>query len=112
MAASSVKSELATQPMDTVEARFRRLATAWEQATGHLSSMTAAGNHPAYQEIIGLGVDVIPYLLRELEENESHWFIALREITGINPIPSSAAGNVPKMIEAWLQWARENGYEW
>ena len=28
------------------------------------------------------------------------------------PIPISAAGNVPKMVEAWLRWAKDNGYRW
>ena len=100
------------QPSETVEARFRRLAAAWEEATGHLSSMAAASQHPAYQGIIGLGPEVIPYLLRDLQENETHWFVALRTITGANPVPPSTAGNVPKMIEAWLQWARDKGYRW
>jgi hypothetical protein len=112
MATIPTKSSSVAQPTETVEARFRRLAAAWEQATGHLSSMTAASNHPAYQEIIHLGREVIPHLLRDLEDNETHWFIALRQITGINPIPPSAAGNVPKMIEAWLQWAKDNGFRW
>jgi hypothetical protein len=95
---------------ESIAARFNRLANAWEQATGNLSSMKAASEHPAYQEIISLGRDVVPYLLRDLQENERHWFIALRTITGADPIPKAAAGNVPKMIEAWLQWGKENGY--
>jgi hypothetical protein len=112
MATIPTKPVAEAQPGETVEARFRRLAAAWEQAAGHISSMTAASNHPAYQEIIGLGPDVVPYLLRDLEKNETHWFFALRRITGINPIPPSAAGSVPQMIALWLQWARDNGYQW
>jgi hypothetical protein len=112
MATLPVQPSPPAQPIETVEERFRRLAADWQRATGHLSSMTAASHHPAYQEIINLGPEVLPYLLRDLEENETHWFIALRKITGINPIPSSASGNVPKMVEAWLQWARENGHRW
>jgi hypothetical protein len=112
MATLPIKPSPTVQPSEAVEARFRRLAATWDQATGHLSSMTAASNHPAYQEIIRLGPEVVPFLLRDLEENESQWFVALRQITGVNPIPSSAAGNVPKMIEAWLQWARDNGLRW
>jgi hypothetical protein len=72
--------------------------------------MKAASENPAYQEIIGLGNDVVPFLLRDLKETERHWFIALRAITGANPVPKSATGNIPKMIEAWRQWAKENGY--
>jgi hypothetical protein len=110
MTVSSTKPISSSQPSETIEIRFHRLADAWEKATGHLSSMKAASEHPAYQEIISLGHDVVPYLLRDLKETERHWFIALATITGANPIPSSLAGNIPKMIEAWLQWGKENGY--
>jgi hypothetical protein len=110
MSSSSIKPMPATPAVESLEARFHRLAAAWEQATGHLSSMTAASEHPAYQEIIRLGPEVVPLLLRDLAATQRHWFIALRQITGANPIPASAAGNVPKMIEAWRDWAKEHGY--
>jgi hypothetical protein len=78
----------------------------------HHSSSRVRESHPAYQEIIALGPDVVPLLLRDLEENETHWFTALRRITGADPIPHASAGNVPQMKEAWLRWARANGYRW
>jgi hypothetical protein len=98
------------QPAETVEDRFRRLAAAWHKAVAHHSSTTIRNSHPAYQEIIGMGPPVVPLLLRDLEENQTHGFCALREITGANPIPVPAAGNITQMVNAWLQWARENGY--
>lgn len=107
MASSSTKPTPAPVA-DSVEARFHRLADSWERATAHLSSMSAASEHPDYQEIISLGPEVVPFLLRDLQETERHF--ALRKLTGANPIPPSAAGKVPKMIDAWRQWAKENGY--
>ena len=101
-----------SEPDDTVKERFRQLASAWENAVAYQSSTTVRNNHPAYREIIALGPDVIPLLLRDMEKNHTHWFCALREITGADPIPESAAGNIPQMVEAWLRWARENGYRW
>jgi hypothetical protein len=98
--------------VETVEERFRRLAAAWHKAVAHHSSTTVRNSHPAYREIIGMGPDVVPLLLRDLEANHTHWFCALREITGIDPIPESAAGNIPQMVEAWVRWARENGFRW
>jgi hypothetical protein len=47
-----------------------------------------------------------------MEENHTHWFHALRHITGANPIPPSSAGNIPQMVEAQLRWAKDNGYRW
>ncbi len=74
--------------------------------------MNAASEHASYQEIIQLGPAVVPLLLRDLEDNETHWFIALRQITGANPIKPSAAGIIPEMAASWLRWAKDNGYQW
>lgn len=41
--------------------------------------------HPAYQRIIGLGPEVAPLLLRELERQPDHWFWALKALTGADP---------------------------
>jgi predicted DNA-binding antitoxin AbrB/MazE fold protein len=95
------------EPAQTVDERFRELAAAWEQAVAYQSSSTERNSHPAYRAIIALGPDVVPLLLRDLEKNHTYWFCALREITGADPIPESAAGNIPKMVDAWLCWARE-----
>ena len=74
--------------------------------------MTAASCHPAYQEIISLGPAVIPLLLRDMEDNETHWFSALRILTGVNPLSAAVAGNIPLTVAAWLRWAKDNGYQW
>ena len=111
MATISTKQAAAKSLTETLPERFRRLATAWEEAVAYQSSTTVRNNHPAYREIISLGVDVVPLLLRDLEDNHTHWFCALREITGANPIPELAAGNIPQMAEAWLRWAKDNGYQ-
>jgi hypothetical protein len=112
MASIPAKQPPATPPSETVEERFRRLAAVWHKETDYLSSMSEAFGHPAYQEIIRLGPPVVPLLLRDLEENHTHWFGALRAITGAQPIPQSAAGNIPEMAEAWLRWAKDHGYRW
>ena len=112
MATVPVKQSPDSPPAETIGERFRRLAAVWHRDTGFLSSMSEASSHPAYQEIIRLGPDVIPLLLRDMEENHTHWFAALHAITGAQPIPKAAAGNIPKMVEAWLRWARDNGYRW
>ncbi len=99
-------------PLESLELQFRRLAAAWQVAVAYQSSSTMRSNHPAYREIISLGPEVVPLLLRDMEGNQTHWFCALREITGADPIPAEAAGNIPKMIEAWRNWSKENGYQW
>jgi hypothetical protein len=99
-------------PEEMIAQRFQELAEAWHRETDYLSSMSEADSHQAYQDIIRLGQDVIPLLLRDLEENHTHWFTALRILTGANPVPASMGGNIPKMVEAWLTWVKEHGYRW
>src|SRR5262249_32655624 len=103
----------ATPPAETIEGRFRRLEAAWVADTAYLSSTTQIVNHPAFREIISMGRAVVPFMLRDLEAGRAQlWVWALPEITGANPVPVSARGNIAKMAEAWLRWARENGYSW
>jgi hypothetical protein len=111
MATTPVKPTPDT-PAETVEERFCRLAAAWHRDTDYLSSMEETESHPAYQEIVRLGPEVVPLLLRDLADNHTHWFAALEAITGARPVPASVAGNIPRMAEAWLRWARDNGYRW
>jgi hypothetical protein len=59
-----------------------------------------------------MGQAVVPLLLRDLEFNRRHWFTALTVIAGANPIAEADAGNIPPMMEAWLRWSKENGYQW
>jgi hypothetical protein len=107
----AVKPEPQAAP-ESIEVRFRRLAATWKNAVAFLSSSRQRESHPAYVEIIDLGAAVVPFLLRDLEENETHWLTALHQITGADPVPEADAGNIARMKEAWLQWARTNGYRW
>src|SRR5439155_21040732 len=102
----------AAVPPETIEARFRRLEAEWRADTAHLSSPTKIIRHPAFQEIIGLGEAVVPFMLRDLEERPRLWVWALPTITGANPVHPGDAGNITKMSDAWLAWARERGYKW
>ncbi len=99
-------------PPETLEERFRRLTATWEKAVAIQSSSRVRENHPAYLEIIALGMPVVPLLLRDMERRETHWFSALHRITGADPVPPEDAGNIPRMVAAWLQWARARGYQW
>ncbi len=99
-------------PAETLEEKFGRLADTWHKAVAHHSSSRIRDSHPAYQEIIAIGPSVVPLLLRDMEQNETHWFTALRRITGADPVPATASGNIPLMVRAWLDWAREHGYRW
>jgi hypothetical protein len=101
-----------TQADESVEQRFRRLEAIWETETQFLSDPQRIIEHPAFQEIIGLGEAVIPFLLRDLEKGPCLWVWALPRITGADPVPASDGGNIRKMAEAWVRWGRKHGYQW
>ena len=57
-----------------------------------------------------MGPDVVPLLIRDLAERPTHWFWALKAITGIDPVAPADRGNVRKMTKAWLNWGKEQGH--
>jgi hypothetical protein len=92
-----------------LEQRFLEHADKWERETEHLSSPTQMMMHPSYQAILGMGRDIVPLLLRDLQENRRPWFWALSYITKDNPINPPDAGKMDRMIKAWVDWGRARG---
>jgi hypothetical protein len=95
---------------ETIEERFRRLEAQWRGVTGHLSSSSKIIGHPAFREIIRMGQTVVPFMLRDLEQQPRLWVWALPEIMGDDPVPAADRGDIAKMTDAWLCWAKEHGY--
>ena len=56
---------------------FRELADTWRGETGGLSSPMQIAAHPAYQCIIGMGEQALPYIFEELRERGGQWYVAL-----------------------------------
>jgi hypothetical protein len=98
------------EPMPLKARRFERLAAEWKSATKVLSSITSKAMHPAYQQIIGMGPEVLPLILARLEEAPDHWFWALKAISGEDPVPPEGRGKIEEMRQAWLEWGRKKGY--
>jgi hypothetical protein len=95
-----------------LETTFYSLVEQWKSETRGISSTEQLSVHPAYQQIIGMGRDVIPLLLRELEKNSGRWFWALKSISREEPVTPEQRGKTKEMISAWLNWGREKGYKW
>jgi hypothetical protein len=87
---------------------FEGLADLWERETGPYAFLYEKAMHWAYQRIIGLGPQAIPWILRRLAERSGHWFWALESLTGEDP----AAGleTMAEAREAWLAWGRRQYY--
>jgi hypothetical protein len=102
-----------TNTAETVEQHVARLLTLWRKETAYLSSSTSITEHPAYREIIEMGAAVLPFLLRDLEKTgDGHLSKALTTITGVHPVTALDRGQIRKIAESWLTWARKNGYQW
>ncbi len=97
----------------TINAAFRKEfsshAKKWQEDTAFLSSLEDIALHPSYQRIIGMGRDALPLIFKDLQKSPNHWFWALYFITGENPVPAAAEGNMQAMAEAWLAWGKERG---
>lgn len=85
--------------------RFNRLAAAWRKDVRFLSDTNEICTHPAYQEIIGMGVLALPFIFAELGREPADWFWALKAITGEDPVLDDHRGDLHLMTKAWLDWA-------
>jgi hypothetical protein len=94
-----------------VQSVFFSLAGKWEVESAGISS-DSRFTKLSYQQIIGLGPDVVPFLLRDLVDNSDdppHWFWALVAITRANPMPDSARGDSVQQANAWIRWGLSRG---
>jgi len=94
----------------TCAIKFLELKSRWEAETAILSSITSIAMHPAYQQIIGMGLNAIPLILEEMKEKPGHWFWALKSITGEDPVLPEQRGRIKEMTKAWLNWGKEQDY--
>jgi len=88
--------------------RFDALVEQWSADTRFLSSIQKIVIHPAYQQIIGMGLPALPFIFRDLPQRRSLWFWALHAITGEDPVKEGDSGETA--ITAWLIWGGERGY--
>lgn len=103
-------SEAKTDSRDQfLEREFSRLSKLWKDAANSpQSSLSRIIGHPAYLEIISYGEEMIPYVLRDLQKEPNHWFIALKAMTkNFSPVKPEDAGNMKKMTDAWLEWGHK-----
>ncbi len=90
-----------------VRRQFLELAAEWRTRTGLESNIQRKVLDRAYQRIIGLGPQVVPYILDDLARSPDHWFWALTALVS----QDMAAGEVSvrSAAQAWLAWGRDIG---
>jgi len=94
----------------SIEDKFHELAEKWLEETAHLSLTHQIVLNPHYQSIIAMGPDVIPLILRDLEEEPDHWFWALKYLCQTDPVRQEDRGDVEAMRKSWLRWGKAHGY--
>src|SRR5260370_10042127 len=72
---------------EILEPRFKQLLNEWKATRRSTSFARDLISNPAYLAIIGMGPDAVPLILKELEIELDHWFVALKSISGQDPIP-------------------------
>lgn len=90
--------------------KFSMLASTWEKDTLLISSSSQMFSNESYLQIIGMGEKALPYIFADLNKEPNHWFVALKSITGVDPVSLEHRGDVSKMTEDWLTWAHENNH--
>ena len=104
------------QDQKQVEQKFRELAERWNEEVLNLSSLTEILSHEAYLAIIALGRPVLPFLFSELEREPNLWFTAISSILEASDekadvvVDESSHGNIQRIADDWLEWARNRGY--
>ena len=95
------------------EARFRELWEDWKSATRHLSNPRQIVSHPAYQAIIRMGREALPFILRDLRSEEpDFWGPALTQITRVEEHPPlEQAQTIQGVAGFWLALADRHGWE-
>ena len=92
------------------ENMFWGLIDVWEMDTKFYSSSTDILSHPSVTTLIRMGSEIIPLTLVAMKDN-FHLAYVLHKITGAWPVKNEYAGNGPKIIESWYNWARKQGYQ-
>ena len=101
---TDLMSRLETSSATTLHNEFARLTALWKSGRDALATAKRMAAHPAYREIIALGWPVVPLIIKELERDPDHWFIALHEITGASPVLPEARGKMDRMVSSWVDW--------
>lgn len=102
-----VESEAGKTYADEDEVRFTENRDKWLRDTVFSSSVLEMSMHPSYQRIIGMGEKALPFIFRDMQSTDNHWFWALTAITGHDPVAPADRGNITAMRQAWLVYAQQ-----
>ncbi|GAA2127565.1 hypothetical protein [Nocardioides bigeumensis] len=85
-----------------VFAQFSDLRDEWLAATEMVSNVQQMTMHPAYQQMIGLGPQVVPFMIDELRSGPQHYYWALAAIVGTDH--GTGADTMREAAQKWVEW--------
>lgn len=97
---------------DGFEGTFYRLADWWILGTAMDSFVPLIQRHPAYRQIVDLGMPAVSLILAELQiDPDDDWLYILEEIVGEDSpvIPEEIRDKSQPSIDIWLEWGRSRG---
>jgi hypothetical protein len=108
--------ELRAKPLWVADpwVEFSGLVEAWKRETSLSSSTRRKYASEHYRKIIGMGRKAVPLIVRQIELEGAtpyHWWDALRELTGHDPVPPEAGGDIRSVARCWIEWARQQEAE-
>lgn len=92
--------------------KFEFYKKKWMENTKYSSTIREIVADENYHKIIDLGFSVVPYIFKELD-NENlrrRWISALYKMTGANPVKTDHAGNIDAITQDWIEWGKLSKY--
>lgn len=94
---------------NTVAQKFHALASEWLRDTGIVSNPVEIFMHPAHVKLLGMGPEILPLVLKEVEKMSGHWFMILDAISPENPVTPEDETSPERTARAWIEWGKERG---
>lgn len=91
-----------------IEKEFNEYKNEWIKQTCYHSNPEIVYNNENYKNIIKLGKGVIPFLIKDLKENNGDWIFALNSILEVDPVKDYNKGNWENMKVDWLKYIEDN----
>lgn len=93
-----------------MEEQFNSIYEKWLHDTRFLSG--GFDKSPYYKQLVEMGPEIIPFLLREIPKERGFPDLVLRGIVGKDGpvIPEEQRGRMKYIFNAWLDWGKEKGY--
>ena len=101
--------QLIAEPVPiAVRDEFEYRASAWENSV--FLTMDEMFSDEDYQQIIEMGPQVVPLILRRIQTRPNWWSPALIRLTGVDPTAVQERGSLAAETKAWLEWAAQQGH--